>query len=52
MRPLDLRREQRAARRRSLQVLVERRLERWGQPARRPLAIASISSTRRMPTDS
>ena len=67
MNPLDLRREQRAARRRSLQVLVQRRLERvWapacsgrrqagaaGSPAARsPLANASISSTGRMPTDS
>ncbi len=66
MRPLDVRREQRAARRRSLQVLVQRRLERVWVPSsegrrqagdaapatRSPLAKASISSTGRMPTDS
>jgi hypothetical protein len=68
----DVRREQRAARRRTLRLLAERRLAKikWthphqtrrtggasastvrGQPARSPLAQASISSTARIPTDS
>ena len=68
----DVRREQRAARRRTLRLLTERRLAKigWtlphrtrrtsgtsastlpGQPARSPLAQASISSTARIPTDS
>ena len=70
---IDVRREQRAIRRRILQVLIQRRLTttEWtlphqtrrqsgvsahtgssGQPARAPLAQASISSTGRIPTDS
>ena len=47
---IDVRREQRAVRRRILQVLTQRRLSR--QPTRSPLAQASISSTGRIPTDS
>ena len=51
----DVRRERRAARRRTLQLLVQRRLAvmRSAQPPERvPLVHASISSTLRMPTDS
>jgi len=59
--PADLRREQRAARRRTFQLLAERRLTRVRGATRPqapggtelvPLAKASISSTGRMPTDS
>jgi hypothetical protein len=46
----DVRREQRAIRRRILLVLAQRRAAVQG--AREPLAQASISSTARMPTDS
>ena len=52
----DVRREERAARRRTLRLLTEGRIAKigWmlGQPARSPLAQASISSTARIPTDS
>lgn len=46
----DVRREQRAIRRRILAVLAQRRAMR--QPVRSPLAQASISRTVRIPTDS
>jgi hypothetical protein len=57
MSPAELRREQRAARRRTVAVLVRRRLEAAALRADRqvtlvPFANASISSTERIPTDS
>ena len=63
MSPGDLRREQRAARRRTVRLLAERRLaSALARPSRPqasaastelvPLAYASISSTGRIPTDS
>lgn len=59
MSPGDLRREQRAARRRTFRLLAERRLGRVRTVAHPqvsielvPLANASISSTERIPTDS
>jgi hypothetical protein len=47
----DVRREKRAARRRTLRVLTERRLARQPVMVTR-LAQASICSTERIPTDS